>query len=290
MPVKPYPSNLIIFNIDSRILTEDVKLSIRRSWTHIGEILVHPYENDPQSKPMNFIHVMVKFGTRHYLNSALDEADENWNTRMEQHLLSTMRKISNNNIAFNRHLRNSHQEELILDYLEFELEGGALTLEYRLDSNGCVPTSCAQVATEIRNALNANMLGNPCCIRIPSHSSFDAQQKAYEERAKQTQLEDASLMQTNDVSNDGEQPSMVEALAEEGFIEAPELVEEIEQEETEAKRSNSPLEVAPLSEEEWEALYGVNEANFEIDYHIWEIVYADGTSREFDSSTQQYLA
>ena len=179
MATKPYPSNIIIFNVDDRILDDDLKLALKRSWTHIGEMLVRPHAASEGSEPRNIMHVVVKYGTRSYLRSGDEERDANWSERMEQHLLSTMRKISNNNIAFNRRQRKTGDAELAIDAIEFELEAGALTLEYRLDSNGCVPASCAHIATDIRAALNAGVLGEPVRVKAPSDSSYRRQAHAY---------------------------------------------------------------------------------------------------------------
>ncbi len=55
-------------------------------------------------------------------------------------------------------------------------------------------------------------------------------------------------------------------------------------------RRVSPLEVPPLSREEWDALYGTHEADFAVDYHLWRVVYADGSTREFDSQAEAFVA
>lgn len=280
MTMKPYPSNIILFNIDDRILTNDIKLALKRSWTHIGEILVRSHEGDESASPRNIIHVKVKYGTRTYLSDTEEHASENWFERMEQHLLSTMRKISSNIIAFNRRQKKYGEDELVFDTLEFDLEAGALTLEYKLDSNGCLPPTCAYIATDIRRQLNEARLGEPARIRIPSKQSYLNQAAAHAEAAAARALETAA--------NEAEQATHEED--ELLFVEVPELVEELEQDELTQTQKASPFEVAPLTEEEWEAEYGYADAEFEIDYRVCEALYADGSSREFDTQLKQAVA
>lgn len=295
MAMKPYPSNLIIFNVDERVLDEGMKLALKRSWTHIGEILVRSHAGDDDTPPCNFLHVMVKYGTRRYLRCDGGEADENWSERMEQHLLSTMRKISGNTVAFNRRQRKTGDPELALDFIEFELEAGALTFEFRLDSNGCVPVSCARIATEVREALSAGALGEPVRVRIPSARSYSEQARAHAE-AKAAEAAREAAAEEERLAAEAAAREAAEIEAEELFMESPVLVAEAQREEAakaEAEASahaDSPLEVAPLTEEEWEAEYGVPDVEFEIDRTLWEAVYADGTTREFDSAARQFVA
>ncbi len=293
MAMKPYPSNLIVFYVDGRILDEELKLDIKRSWTHIGEILVRPRPSGKGDEPVcSYVHVMVKFGTRRYLEVDGGESDDNWAQRMEQHLLSTMRKVGSNMVAFNRRRRKYDLPELVLDYIEFELEGGRLTLEYRLDSNGALPTDCARVATDVRTALGAGLLGDPVRVRVPST-------RAYREQAEQAAREKAAAAERASaeaaVRAEAEERARAEAeeRAEEEFMESPEMSAEVAREDAEAEaaaKADSPLEVAPLTPEEWEAEYGVRDADFAIDYRVWEAVYADGTAREFDSASGAFVA
>lgn len=288
MAMKPYPSNTLIFYVDERVLTEEIKLAIRRSWTHIGETLVRSHPAS-EGDPCNFVHVMVKYGTRKYLASDGGEADENWSERMEQHLASTMRKFGNNMIAFNRHQRKVGEPELCFDHIEFSLEAGALLLEFRLDSNGSLPVSCAQVATRVRTALGEGSLGEPSRVRIPSMGSYERQAlAAARARAEAERL--AAEEEERRLAEEESERAALEADREERFMESPELVAQVEAEEAqESSRSASPLEVAPLTAEEWEAEYGIKEVDFEIVYDLWDVVGKDGSSREYDPEADRFL-
>lgn len=292
MAMKPYPSNLIIFNIDQRILDESMKLALKRSWTHISDILIRSHTAPDDSDPCNFVHVKVKYGTRHYLQAGDPESDSNWNERMEQHLLSTMRNVSNNAIAFNRHQRNSGAPELSLDYIEFSLESGALTLEFKLDSNGSLPLECAHIATQIRTALGAASLGSPQRVRVPSQRSY-ANQALAAKIAKAEQAEKEAEEQEERDAQEAALHEQVEKEAEEHFLESPELSAQVDTEANEQMDEDqkvSPLEVTPLTPEEWEKLYGIKDADFAIDYDIWEMEYPDGSSKEYNPTTGQFVA
>lgn len=275
----PYPTNTLIFNIDDRVLDEPLKLALKRSWTHVGDLLVRGRQGEGET-PVNFLHVMVKFGCRPYLGPG-NEADANWNQRMEQHVLATLRKVSANLIAFNRNQRRDGKPELRLDFLEFAFENGALTLELLPDSNGAVPESCARVATQVRAALNRGDLGAPARVRVPSAASYAAQAAAAAERAA---AEAAAQEVDNDAeTSDGPEPETVT------FTEDPKLVAEAQQA-ADAAETVSPLEVAPLSEEEWEAVYGTPAVDFEVDYSIGEAIDEDGASRQFAVATGEAVA
>lgn len=288
MAMKPYPSNIIMFYLDDRIYNDDIKLALKRSWTHIGEILVRSYEGAADSSPKNFIQVVVKYGNRAYLRDTNDEAQAHWTERIEQHLLSTIRKISNNVIAFNRRQRKHAEPEIAFDSLVFELESGALSLEYKLDSNGYLPPACAHIATDIREALNAGILGEPTRILIPSPASYQQQERA----AAEAKAASEAVAASDTAGAEGEQATTAVDNDETGelFIEAPELVAEIEQQEALKAKEDSPFEIAPLTEEEWQAEYGVAEADFVLDYRVWEVVSSEGTSCDFDSELKRFVA
>lgn len=287
MATKPYPSNLVIFYIDERVLDEDLKLDINRSWTHLGGVLVRPRTVAPEEDVRNVVHVMVKFGARRYLACDGGECDANWNERMEHHLLATMRNIGNNAVAFNRRRRNAGLDELALNAIEFELEGGKFTLEFGLDSNGALPTDCAAVAGAVRAALGAGVLGEPVRVRIPSECSYREQALAAAQ-AKEEERARAAREEAERQAAEEEKARAAEEQADELFMESPELSAEVAEGE-QAQQADSPLELAPLTDEEWEALYGVRDPDFAVDYRMWEPVYADGTSREFDSQTGAFI-
>ena len=289
MAMMPYPSNTLIINVDDRILDNELKLALMRSWTHIGEILVRSHAGKEEEQPRNFIHVMVKYGTRKYLSAENKESEKNWSERMAQHLLATMRKISSNNNAFNRRQRKTGNDELVLDYVEFELESGALTLEFRLDSNGGLPPSCAYIASDIRTALNAGILGEALRIRIPSTQSYLQQASANAEKKIVEQKRKREEERVRRLAQEAAQEAIEQEAAEQ-FMESPELIAASEIQSDDQSQPDSPLEIAPLTAEEWEVEYGDLAVDFIIDYRLWEVIYADGSSREFDSSTQQFEA
>ncbi len=313
MAMKPYPSNLIVFDMAAEGFDEELKLDIVRSWTHIGEVLVRTHTTPGGEQPRNVIHIKVKYGCRPYLATDAGEADANWAERMEQHILATMRKVSNNLVAHNRRRRREGAPDIPFAAMEFELERGAMTMEFLLDSNGAVPAECAQVATAIRTALGAGALGQAVRVVAPSPQAYE-EQAALAAQERLAREQEQAARDEEQAARDEELHAQAEQRAQERFMESPELVA-AEQERAQAQETAgaeaeaaadedaqadqaddpydhrvSPLEVPPLSREEWDALYGTHEADFALDYHMWRVVYADGSTRDFDSSVQAFVA
>lgn len=296
MALKPYPSNLIVFDMCTEEFDEELKLDIVRSWTHIGEVLVRTHDTPEGQQSRNVIHIKVKYGCRPYLKVDGGESDANWAERMEQHILSTMRKVSNNLIAHNRRRRREYLPEIRFWSMEFELERGVLMLEFLLDSNGAVPIECAHMASDIRAALAAGELGQAVRVVAPSPNAYaDQAEAARVEREAREAQERAKAVEQE--AQEAEARQEAEAEAQERFMESPEMVEAEEKREEGTKEERageddrvSPLEVAPLSREEWDALYGVHDADFKVDYHIWQVIDAQGGTREFDSIAHAFVA
>ena len=133
--------------------------------------------------------------------------------------------------------------------------------------------SCARVATEVREALSAGALGDPVRVRIPSARSYSEQARAHAEAKAAEAAREAAARGGAFGRRGWAAREAAEIEAEELFMESPVLVAEAQREEAakaEAEASahaDSPLEVAPLTEEEWEAEYGVPDVEFEIDRH-----------------------
>lgn len=299
MAMKPYPSNLIVFDIADKVFDEELKLDIVRSWTHIGEVLVRTHTTPEGEEPKNVIRIKVKYGCRPYLAADGGESDANWAERMEQHLLATMRKVSSNAVAHNRRRRREGLAEIAFSSMEFELERGALMLEFLLDSNGEVPTECAHMAGQVRAALAAGELGGAVRVVAPSPSAYAAQAAAAR-AAREAQAAQEQADAADQQAAQAQAAEQAEEQAAERFMESPELVaaEEAREQEQAAEEAAqkaeqgqvSPLEVKPLSRQEWDALYGQREADFKVDYHLWQVVDAQGAKRDFDSLAHAFVA
>ena len=249
-------------------------------------------ETEPEYSPalQSYVQIRVKFGTRSYLYSASDaEADANWNERMAKHIETTLFKVANNNKIFNRYQRNSGAPELAFDYIEVVLEGGALTLEYRLDSNSDLPREYASSASQVRELLNAGALGEGVTrVRMPSTASYQQQAAYYEEHKAEIEAARAAEEEAARLAAE-EQAEQEEQQAEESFQESPEQVKELEEEEK-IDVYKQTYEPEPMTAEERKARYEFPDADFAIDYRLWDIVYADGSSRAYDSEGAAFVA
>lgn len=249
-------------------------------------------EAAPEYSPalQSYVQIRVKFGTRSYLYSASDEeADANWNERVAKHIETTLFKVANNNKIFNRYQRNNGAPELAFDYIEFVLENGALTLEYRLDSNSDVPREYASAASQIRELLNAGALGEGVTrVRMPATASYQQQAAYYEEHRAEIEAARAAEEEAARLAAE-EQAEQEEQAAEESFQESPEQAKELEEEEK-IDVYKQTYEPEPMTAEERKARYEFPDADFAIDYRLWDIVYEDGSSRAYDSEGAAFVA
>jgi hypothetical protein len=289
MTVRPYPSNTIILHIDERLMSKELKLALERSWAHVADTIIRTHSAPQATDPYNFIHVFVKYGTRRYLLSeSSEDADANWNERMEKHIFNTIAKVGNNTKIYNRRQRKGGQKETSFEYLEIALESGALVLEFRLDSNSDLPLECAHIASHIRTIFNRGSFGeNLRRVIIPSPESYRQQKAAFLDATAQREAEKAAADEAARLAAQ-EAREAAESDAEEQFLESPELLREFEEKQKKEGEQEAVV-VEPLTASEWEAEYGFDDPDFEIDYHLWELIYEDGSSRGFNSLEESFI-
>ena len=234
----------------------------------------------------SYIEIRVKFGGRPYLSDD-EEAEANWSERVAKHIETTLFKVANNNKIFNRYQRNTGASELAFDHIDFVLEDGALTLEYHLDSESDVPREYAQYASEIRTLLCAGTLGDDVRrVRMPAGESWQRQVAHFEEHREEIEAERAAAAEAAELAAE-EEEAEEEASAAESFQESPDRAREIEAEEIDVYKQT--YEPEPMTEEERKAKYEFPDADFAVDYALWDVVRGDGTSRVFDSSAKAFL-
>ena len=155
---QPRPSCTLILDIDERLFSEEVKLEVGRCYSYVCTTLVrtHPASD---GEPVNTARILAKLGTRKYVHSSDEGADELWSDVMERWLHNEFHKIGNNLVIYNRRQREIGGVELNFDWLEVELENGALTLAWRLDSTSFIDPERSALASQVRALLNGGALG-----------------------------------------------------------------------------------------------------------------------------------
>ena len=308
---KPHPSMALLLDLDERLVDNDLRLEIDRCYSYLGTPVVRTHPAG-EGAPENTIRMMVRVGAREYLDSAAEGADELWNDSLEHWLLNQVHAVENQMKIFNRRQREEGRDELFFTWLEVELAGGRLTVRLRLDSScGIDPTDSVWV-TRVRTALNEGALGeNVVAVQLPSDASYEEQRvagmaalaarKVAEEKAARAAEEAAAA-----------RAAEAEAAAEATFMASPTLVAEAEEAAREAEeaadivvqaRIARDLEAAERGElektpeqivaeriaeeahlgEDIQKKYALPEADFPITFDQWTVIYADGTTRDFDA-------
>lgn len=271
---QPRPSATLILDIDERLYSEDVKLEVSRCYAYVCTTLVRTHPAG-EGEPQNTARILAKLGTRKYVHSADEGADELWNDVMERWIYNEFHKIGNNMVIYNRRQREIGGTELYFDWIEVELENGALNLEFRMDSTSFIAPEHSELCTQVRDALNAGTLGEDVVrVWLPSEASYAKQQAAYEEAKAEMEAQKAAE-EAAKAEAERQAAEEAEKAAEEAFLESPELVAE----EEEAEEGETYEEIRAEVEEK----FALPEADFAIDYAVWTVEYADGTRRDFDS-------
>lgn len=309
---KPHPSMALLLDLDERLVDNDLRLEIDRCYSYLGTPVVrtHPAA---EGAPVNAIRMMVRVGAREYLDSAAEGADELWNDSIEHWLLNQVHAVENQMKIFNRRQREEGRDELTFTWLEVELQGGRLMVRLRLDSSCGIDPADSVWVTRVRTALNEGALGeNVVTVQLPSDKSYDEQyvagmaalaaRKVAEEEAARAAEEAAAA-----------EAAKAEEAAAAAFMASPTLVAEAEEAAREAEeaadivvqaRIARDLEAAERGElektpeqivaeriaeeahlgEDIQKKYALPEADFPIAFDQWTVIYADGSTRDFDAT------
>ena len=275
---QPRPSCTLILDIDEALATEETKLEVGRCYTYVGSALVRPHAaSDPAHC---YMRLLPKLGCRKYLHSTDEGADELWSEVMEQWFYNQFHTISNNMRIYNRRQREEGNLELRFERLDVELENGTLTVRLALDSTCRIPPERADVLTSVRNAFNAGALGeNVVAVNAPGAASLAAQTEAghaaalakAEQEAKQADIQAAEK---------AAEAEKIEADASDEFLESPAIAD--------AERIEAAREVEQMHEK-LEEQYGEEEPEFVVDFSVWDIEYADGTIKTYDSRNDEFV-
>ena len=246
---QPRPSLTLILDLDERLDSEDVRLEIDRCYSYVGSTLVrtHPACD---GEPQNIMRFLVKLGTRRYLRAEDEGADELWNDVMERWFYNELYKVSNNMLIYNRRQREVGNPQLVFDWIDVELQNGQLHALLHCDNVSGIRPETSELLTQLRAAYNEGALGEDVVrAYLPAPASYEEQKAAgLAEEARAA-------------------AAAAEAAAEEAFLELPRLANDAAEEEDE-----------PALEP-----FALDEPDFEVDYRLWLIEYADGSTRTFDS-------
>ena len=271
------PSMTLVFNLDDRVWSEETELELKRCFSYVSAPLVrhHAAESD-EEEASNAARALVTFGTRKYLHSADEGADELWDEVVEQWIGNILHKVGSTMKAFNRRQRKIDMPEIVFDKFDIELQNGEFTVSLHPDLLGYVPAELNAAFTMARSLLNDGTFAGADRVRIPADDSFAKQQDA----AWQTWQEEHPEPEEPEQEAEGaEQVPETDYFSEEWL--------EYDRE----RKSYEKTAVAPTDSDELPPIEREEEVeppepfSFEVDYTVWAVHFADGTWRRYDSST-----
>lgn len=277
---EPRPSLTLVLNVDESVATKDMRLEVDRSFGYVGSTVLRAHAPEDGKPYVNTIDFLVRLGNRRYLRSSDAGADQLWDDVIERWLYNQFYTVGNQIEIFNRRQREIGNPELDFTYMNVNLENGALTVRTRLDSNGTVPPELSRTITRLRAAYNEGALGDAVvAVTMPSETSFAAQaaSAAEEKAAREAAEAERAAAQAAQEAERAAAEAAVAAEPANNFTEAADLVEE-EDDETERMRAQV------------EEKFALPEADFAIDYTQWTVVYADSSTRDFDSAQGAFVA
>ncbi|MCI8469711.1 MAG: hypothetical protein HFJ75_09595 [Eggerthellaceae bacterium] len=309
---KPHPSLSLVMDIDERWDTKEFRQEIDRCYAYLGIPVIRTHaaaEGDPE----HTLQMNVRVGARQYLDSSAEGADELWADYVEHWLLNQFHAVDNQMRIFNRRQREEGTPELVFTWLEVSLQGGALAVRLRLDSESGIDPEASRWVSAVRAAYNDGTLGEGAvAVQLPSDASYEAQReaglaaKAEREAAAAAEAEAAAAAAAAEAE-------AAEQAAAAAFMESPALLAEaaeaaaVDEEASDLvvqARIRADLEAAERGEldktpeqiiaeriaeeahlgEDIERKYALPEADFPIAFDQWTVIYADGTRRDLDAT------
>ena len=267
---QPRPSLTMILDIDERIDSKELRLEVNRCYAYIGTALVRTHPAPSEDAPIeNTLRMLVKLGTRHYIDSADEGADELWNEVMVRWFSNQFHKVGNQTLIFNKRQREIGNAEIPFTWFEIDLENGKLPVKMHCNDVSSIDEEASVVLTQVRDAYNAGKLGDKAAVKaisMPTEESWAAQVTAGAE---------AAAIRAEVEARAAAAAAAAEEAAEQAFLESPELMAE------EAAEGQPEVEGGGL--EEPELIFELDEPTFGVVYDAWTVEYTDGTSKVYEA-------
>lgn len=288
-----HPSLTLVLDLDEQFNTQETKLEIMRCYAHIGTPVLRSHERAGDENPTNVARFLVSLGTKKYLMSEDEGADELWASSVESWIGSMVFNVGNNMEAFNRRMRKIGLPELYFDRFDIELENGRFIVGLKPDPEGRIPRAVAKQVGLARELLNTGALAGAIRVNTPSALSWldqerEARKTWDEEHVEQPTSEDDT---TEQAAPSGPMKHWVGPMPDrEKDAEAYAAWEEADRE----AKSYENTAVPPTDNDDLPPIgnpVDVKEAprfSFEVDYSIWDVVFADGSVKAFDSTTRTF--
>lgn len=304
--VTMHPSLTLVLDLDERLSTQETKLEIARCYSYVGNPLVRKHAAS-EGEPENIARFLVSAGTRKYLMSTDEGADDLWSETVEPWIASMFFKVGNTAAAFNKRMRKIGLPEINYARADVELQDGQFIVGLRPDPENRIGRSVAAQVDAARAMLNEGVLEGAVRVNAPSSKSWDEQygaaRIAWDEA--QAEAEAAAAQAEAEAANIGGSAPSDMAPEPTGALKHtagpmpdwkrdPEAFAAWEAADREAK-SYENTAVPPTDSDDLPPIGNPVEPpepprfDFDVDYSVWDVFFADGTVRTFDSNTRTFL-
>lgn len=274
------PSLTLIFDLDERLAVKDTILELKRCYAYIGVPVIRNHAPAGDDAPLSSrARLLVGMGTKKYLYSGDEGADELWSSVVEPWIGNMLRKIGTTMRAFNTRQRKINLPEVVFERLDVELQGGEFVVSLHTDPQSFVPEALSSQVGLARTLLNDGTLADATCVLMPSDESY------------QSQYTDARAV-WDETHPEPEEPAAQDTEQEEAEPER-ELTREEWLELDKQAKSYENTAVPPTDSNTLPPIKREEEPPepepfaFDVDYTLWSVRYADGTERTFDASAHQ---
>lgn len=283
MPSYVRPSLILNVDIDERDFDDEIVADIKRSYSYVAPSQIKPadapVDTDDVVWPVaNKMTLTVRMH-RPYWEKGDPEAQELWEAVMPKWLHNMFAKVSNTITASNKIRREKGRPTLDFPWTGINfIDKMDVTVKAPEDSS--IPDSTIDLIEDLREIAATGAFGEGAvAVCIPSKESYDAQYAAaYAEAKAKAEAEAAAAREA------AEAEMAAAAMAEaEGFEEigatgdgTEELVaaEEVAESADDAAVAEEKLVVVP---------------EFDVDYTLWSVTFADGTVKTYDSAKAEFV-
>lgn len=278
------PSLTLVLDLDERIASDDTVLEIRRTYAHICTPVIRTHAASGDDAPVvNEARMLVNVGARKYLHSADEGADDLWNEIVEPWIKNILHKVGNNMKVFNDRQRKIKLPEVVFERVDVELQGGEFVVALHTDPLSEVDESLHEQVGLARELLNAGLLEGAVRVDAPSDESYEAQR----ESAWQ-----AWIVEHPEALEPKPEP---EPEPEPESEPEPELTREEWLARDEEAKSYENTHVAPTDSEALPPIEREEEEeepeqfDFEVGYDAWSVTFADGSKRNFNAASREFV-
>lgn len=287
------PSLTLVLDLDTRTTGKSTVLEINRSYAHITTPVVRTHEPEHEDAPVrNTARMIVNLGTSPYFDAAAEGAEANWRDIVEPWIGNMLRKIGNNMKVFNDRQRKIELPEVNFDTLDIEMAGGTFAVKLHPEPAGAVDPACRAIADRARTLVADGTFAGAVAVEAPTAASFAEQREAAWE-AWVAEHPEALEEAEEDEAPEGEAGEETVADAEEADAAEPKTREQLLEEDRIAK-SYENTAVAPTDSEAMprparEEVVEPDPFTFPVDYTLWTVTFADGSTRTYDSAAGTFV-